>query len=316
MASYVTTTDVYNTVANCLLEPYDNGTAPGLSLGIVTEQDFLNLLQVTLLDFVNRTSLVWQVFTTTINFNQSQYLFPENMNEPKVAFVGGQYIDKMQLLDLDEYQYDWRNQYGVPQFWHLDGLPPKTLEVAVNPNYNGASYAIPVGPSATPPFGITNLFNGAAQGQYTGTVTVTGTAVAWISGAQFDTNWAASYYPAPSINLNGSPYPIGTVTSSTAMSLLVPPGDGTYLYTVNIGNDGNLSIVGTTGLSSITLTLGEVIPVIPDAFASVYLAYGVLARIFSNDSECKDLQRAAYCQSRYQEGCQLATAVSGEINAF
>ena len=314
MAQYTTTTDVYNLVADCLLEPYASGLYPGLSLGIVTLQEFLTLFGVVLEDFVNRTGLQWSIFTQQVNFNQSTYQFPEAINEPKVAFVGGQYVDHATLYDLDDWEYGWQGKMGVPDYWYSDGLPPKTIGVAANPNYSGASYTIPVGPSAPPPYGVNGLFNGATPGQYSGILVVSGTTGTWGSGALFDLNWN-NYYPLPTMTLNGTVYHLASVNSTTGVTFVETPASQSYFWQVNVGNDGNLSIVGTTGLASITYTLGQLIPCVPDSFC-FYLAYGVLARIFSTDGEAKDLQRSYYCNARYLEGISAAAAVSGEMLAI
>lgn len=314
MATTFKVSDTYNTVCSALLEPFQDGLYPGLTLGIVTEAQFLVLFAAVLEDFINRSGLVWSIFTQQIQFGISQYMQPNAMNSAKVAFVGGVYIDHSTLADLDDWKYDWRGKAGTPEYWHSDGLPPKTVEMADMPNYSGASYALanPADPTAQPPYGIYGLFNGTTQGQVTGVLNVAGTAGTWGAGALFDMRWN-NYSPAPNILLNGAAWPIQTVTDAMNLVFAVPPGDGIYNFAVNIGNDGNLTLIGTTGLNSITYTLDEIIPVIPDSFAAVYLAYGVLARIFSNDSECKDLQRAYYCQARYMEGVNAAAAISGEM---
>lgn len=312
MANYTTVEDVINTVSAVILEPYNSGEYPGPSLGIISMNDLLLIFADVLEDFVNRSGLSWSIFSQQINFNTPTYQIPENMNEVKVCFVGGQYIDKADLFSLDDWVYNWQGQMGTPEYWYLDGLPPKTLGVALNPNYTGAGYKIPVGPVPTP-LGISGLFNGATTGQFTGTLTVTGTSGAWVSGNNFDPNWR-NYSPMPSMTINGVAYPL-TFANLTTVDFAIAPGNGTYTWIVNIGQDGNLTMVGTEGLSSITYTLDMLVPVLPDSFASIYIAYGILARIFSMDGESKDLQRSYYCAARYNEGINLAAAVSGQMLA-
>jgi hypothetical protein len=50
---------------------------------------------------------------------------------------------------------------------------------------------------------------------------------------------------------------------------------------------------------------------VPDSF-SHYLVYGVLEQVFSADSECRDLQRAAYCRARWLEAMSLADSIARE----
>jgi hypothetical protein len=90
-----------------------------------------------------------------------------------------------------------------------------------------------------------------------------------------------------------------------------PPPYGVY-WQINPA-DYNLTMVGAQGLTTNVFTdLNALIPVIPDSFC-FYLGYGVLAMIFSTDGEAKDTQRAAYCNSRYQEGVNLGTQISGKM---
>lgn len=310
MAVNYTVQDVYNLVCDACMEPWNSGAAPGLSLGIVTLADFYNYLSLTLEDLIQRTSLTWEVWTTQLLFGQSQYQYPEDINQVKLAFVAGNFVDYADLFDLDNWDYQWRSKLDVPLYWHQDGLPPKTIEVAANPNYSGASYVVDI--TAQPPYGIYGLFNGSTTGQFKSVVTTTGTAVVWVSGALFDVNWN-NYYPPPSITIAGTAYPIQSVTSPTALVLDFTAGNQSSVNAqVNIGQDGNLSIVGTKGLSSITFTLDQVIPVLADVICPA-LSYGILARIWSNDGESKDLQRAAYANARYTEFLNLGAAVAGEM---
>ena len=309
MATSVTVGDIYNTVCDVICEPWLHGTAPGLSLGVLTQAQFLTLFALVLEELVNKTSLIQTIFTQQIVFGTTQYESPTAMNEMNLCFVGGQFIDHSTLFMLDQWQYDWRTKLDTPEYWHEDGLPPKTLELAANPNYSGAGYAIPTGPTPEPPFGVNNLFNGATIGYFTGTCSVTSGTVTWSSGALFDAAWN-NYYPPPNITLSGTAYPIQSVTSATVLVLAVTPADGTYAFIVSITNDGNLTMIGNTGISSITYALGDLVPVLPDSFCWG-LTYGVLARVFSTDGEAKDMQRAAYCNARYQECANAGAAIAG-----
>lgn len=76
--------------------------------------------------------------------------------------------------------------------------------------------------------------------------------------------------------------------------------------------ENNLTTVGSAGPRPLTLTLDDDIPsVIPKSFTA-YLVYGVLYRIFSSDSESKDMQRAHYCGARWLEGIGLGQIIMQE----
>lgn len=380
---------IYDKVTEVLMEPSRGGTAPGLSLGIVTLSQFLQITGEVIEDYSSRLGLVWDIFSQTLLSGISSYDVPEDMNQVKEVYVGGQNIDFSTLFDLDQWEYQWNAKTGTPEYWHQDGLDPKTLGVALTPNYTGASYYAPITftgtvdtagsvatlvsgdefqtswnnytpaptvtinavdytlssvtsaltleitgslgtqtgvafsitiPAAPPPYGIYGLFNGATIGQYSGQLTLTGTAAAWNSGALFDLNWN-NYYPRPNISLSTdqityTAWPVDSITDSTDLVVSVSPGDGTYYFKVSIGNDGNLTMVGPQGLPSIAYTLDSVIPAtIPTSFVPG-IAYGVLARIFGGDSEARDLQRAAYCNARYVEFCNVGAAVAGQLQAI
>lgn len=377
---------VYNQVCRVMMENWEYGAAPGLSLGIVTESQFLDMVGEVIFDYSSRLGLVWEIFSQTLLAGNSSYDVPEDMNQVKEVYVGGQNIDFSTLFELDQWEYQWNAKIGTPEYWHQDGLDPKTLGVALTPNYTGASYYAPetftgtvdtagsvatwdsgdefqtswnnytpaptitinavnyplssvtsaltleitgnLGtqtgvsfsitiPAAPPPYGVYGLFNGSTIGQFSGQLTLTGTAAVWVSGALFDLNWN-NYYPRPNISLSTdqityTAWPVDSITDSTDLVVSVSPGDGAYYWKVGIGNDVNLTVVGPQGLPSITYTLDSVIPAtIPDSFVPG-ISYGVLARIFSGDSEARDLQRAAYCHARYQEFYSAGAAVSGQL---
>ncbi len=58
-------------------------------------------------------------------------------------------------------------------------------------------------------------------------------------------------------------------------------------------------------------TLDDDIGDLPDS-AIPYLAWGVLGKMYGDDSEAKDEQRAKYCVSRYEEGVSIFRAITAE----
>lgn len=302
MATTYTVADTYSLVCDVLLEPYDPTLGPsGLILGIVTLDSFLALFADVCEDFVNRAGLQWTIYTQQLILGTAQYPIPQALNQATLAFVGGVYVEHSTLADLDDWQYDWQGMTGTPEYWHQDGLPPKTIEVAPNPDYQGANYSTDA---------VQGMFNGATIGQFTGFALVAGTSVTWETGPLFDTNW--NNYSGLNFYLDGTAFQIDTVTDQQNLTLTVAPGDALYAWRVGISNDGNLTLVAATGLESITYALTDIVPAIPDS-ACFYLAYGILARLFSTDGECKDMQRSYYCQARYTEGIAALAGISGEM---
>src|SRR3990167_933438 len=68
--------------------------------------------------------------------------------------------------------------------------------------------------------------------------------------------------------------------------------------------DRNLTLVGPQRPASITWALGTTITLVPDT-ALQYLAWGILEKIWDDNSEMKDEFRSGYARTRYTEGVQL-----------
>ncbi len=98
----------------------------------------------------------------------------------------------------------------------------------------------------------------------------------------------------------------------------IPGGQPPYgKYVDGSGNpdffpsERNLTIVGPAAPSKNTWALGDTLDAIEDCFVH-YLAYGILAQIFSADGETKDVARGHYARARYEEGVSLAKALAAE----
>lgn len=74
---------------------------------------------------------------------------------------------------------------------------------------------------------------------------------------------------------------------------------------------GNLTLLGTAKPPLRSYALTDRIDILPDTFLP-YLKYGVLDHIFSRDGETRDVLRQRYCEARYKEGINLASAISTE----
>lgn len=70
-------------------------------------------------------------------------------------------------------------------------------------------------------------------------------------------------------------------------------------------SERNLTIVGPSLPSKTAWAIGDTLDGIPDSFG-IYLGYGVLEQIFNSESELRDVQRALYCHTRYNEGIQVS----------
>ena len=112
----------------------------GLSLGLVNQQQFLDILGVVILDFSQRAGLYKNIFTEMIDAGVQVYTVPDDVMKPELCFVGGRIIEKVTEPDLMTGHFEWRRQWGPPQQWHEDNLAPKRLELFPKPVANGANY--------------------------------------------------------------------------------------------------------------------------------------------------------------------------------
>lgn len=129
----------------------------------------------------------------------------------------------------------------------------------------------------------------------------------WETEQDIPTHWRQDGLPIKTVSLSPIPNYNGT-TYSGVPTATQPVG----VYNQFNPTDNNLTMLGGQGVASNTWTLGQVIPVLPDSF-TLYLAYGILERFFSEDGENKDVARAQYCGQRYLEGINLLRAIAEEI---
>jgi hypothetical protein len=104
-------------------------------------------------------------------------------------------------------------------------------------------------------------------------------------------------------------YGVPSVFSGPAFVETIVPLRGTISEMVPSG--ANLLLVAAIKPLLRTYTLTDYIDVLPASFLP-YVKYGVLARVFGRDGETRDPLRAQYCAARYQEGVNLAAAISTE----
>lgn len=94
----------------------------------------------------------------------------------------------------------------------------------------------------------------------------------------------------------GPPPPFGTFDSPGGTTAPFQPGNR------------NLTMVGSAIPTQEVWGIDDTLAGIPDS-ATPYLVFGILQKIFSADGESRDIQRANYCQKRYEEGISLYRSV-------
>lgn len=124
--------------------------------------------------------------------------------------------------------------------------------------------------------------------------------------------------PVKTIELYPSPNYQGDAMPTSGADVFQSPETGTYFQVGGFfPKMRNLTLTGSqvplnddlTPKTSWTLT--DTITGLPDS-AAVYLSWGVLAKMYSDDSEAKDEQRAQYCAARYDEGVSLFKTIVAE----
>ena len=130
-----TVNDVYEEFCQDVLED------SGLVLGVLTQAAFIDLFNLTLCDFLTQTALVKRIYTQTIFSGVFQYTVPDDIMRVDIAFLAGRYLPYASIPELNATMRNWRRDQGIPSRWYSDGLPPKTIGLALTPNYNG-SYII------------------------------------------------------------------------------------------------------------------------------------------------------------------------------
>ena len=167
-----TARQVYDVVCWHLWE--DNG----LTLGIVTVQQFLDLLNLAIVDFLREGCPVWLIDTQQLFAGQPQYTVPDEMMRVDEAFLGGVYMEMTHASSLPTGSRGWRIEPGIPVAWHADELPIKLVEISPPPAFNGETISGPNEPG--PPhaqqgsFDITDLSSGVIPPDQHGGLTLVG----------------------------------------------------------------------------------------------------------------------------------------------
>lgn len=127
----MTGADLYFEVCEDLFE------SGGLILGIVTQDEFIGILNETLADFLRQTAMISQIQTQSVFAGQGQYPILDSMMRVDNAFVGGVYLEPTSVRELNNNMPRWRTKLDSPRQFHVDELPIKTVELAPVPALSG-----------------------------------------------------------------------------------------------------------------------------------------------------------------------------------
>lgn len=261
--------DVYVQVCDVLLE-----SPAGLSLGLLTEAQFLTLAGETLADLASKTGIVRKIFNTVIGFGVSTYPLDDNLADLQGCIAQGTHIFETSDFMLSNYNDGWSTWMNRPEAYKQDDIDPRSVLLEPIPNVQGNQVVVDSG-----------------SGAY-GTISV-------VTDPN-DFNITASYL---------TPAGYGTIAGAQGNPYLETVNPGYGLIAAMVPSTGNLSKFGTALPDNISdLELASYIELVPDSIVH-YLKYGILAKIFSSDNELRDEQKAAYCASRYEECARLLGAM-------
>ena len=138
----VTVREIYDRICWDLLEDY------ALILGILTDAQFLDYLEEAILEFAQQTQMVKRIFTQMVLNAQPQYIIPDDILQVQYGFIGGVWIERTSLDELQNGEFQWARQSGYPKAWFEDGLPTSRSQLFPIPDYTGTTIV-----AAQPPFG-------------------------------------------------------------------------------------------------------------------------------------------------------------------
>lgn len=121
--------DLYNIFCDDMFEP------GGLRLEIVSDGQFISVLNTTLVDFSKDTAPYCNLYTQQVFQGQAAYPIPNQLMRVDDAFLAGVYVEQTTAQSLSNGTPNWRTEQGLPRLWHGDQLPPKTMELAPIPDY-------------------------------------------------------------------------------------------------------------------------------------------------------------------------------------
>lgn len=115
----------------------------GPVLGIITLSQIIDMVNLTVLDFCQRTCPIALIQTQQVNANQNDYSYPDTLMRVDNAFLGGLNLEPTTVQALQNGPRNWRTTTGLPNRYHLDELPLKTIELVPVPNYTGIAFTPP-----------------------------------------------------------------------------------------------------------------------------------------------------------------------------
>lgn len=268
--------DIYTACADVLLEGN-----PGFSLGLITDEQFWTIAAEVLLDFCGKTGFAKKLLNVELDFGVQTYREPSVLGELQGAMASQSFIYESSDFFLSNANRAWSSalDIGNPESYRQDAIPTKMVQITPAPQSAGNDVICPSGAAG---YGVIGAVAGFTDFTFTCDPS-TPQGYGTIAGA------------------NGNPYLESWMQGWGTIGNLVP-------------STNNLTLQGTALPFNIdSIGPQTFVELVPDSLTP-YLKYGILAAIFQkSDSELKDLQKGAYCASRYQEGINLMAAILCDV---
>jgi hypothetical protein len=321
----------------------ENGSVSGgydWSTGFWSITEIIEYINVISKDFVLRSQIMKLIGAVQAVAGTRQYSeMPYTMQIDRIAFNNNPTY-RTTKVNLDRENPNWRTLSGVPRKYHQDMLPTKQFEMDRAPTSGmvGSGY-FPVGLLGTVRFmssggrQVSDAGIVATQATLTSataafTVGDVGTLVAiagagpakgplmttiatFLSGTQVLLNLNASFTVTnTACSIGGTPYtPTGLLGvpryffGQRARNGILPHGDP-YAGTIRqlLSGNTNFEVLATRLMDNVSGTTDLLR--VPD-FCVLYIKIGVLAKMLRKEGEGQDLDRAKYCEMRYEQGVKL-----------
>lgn len=245
----------------------------GPTLGVITEAEILRYISAAVQDFCQSAGLTRGLFCEQIQVNKTEYIEPAEVTFSQVVFADEGYLQTDGTFDISSQDYDWQNSLdGNPSQVRFDQQAPKRLSLHPPPNWSG------------PFLGLTD-----GNEMY-------GTIAGAAAGASLDFQFDGPGYGVPSGDYDSSCYFAFDPGVFGAISDLCT-------------SDYNVLVIGPNQITTDYASPDDYITEVSQSFC-YYLVYGALSKIFTQNSELKDTERAKYCAARFNEGVKIAQAAN------
>lgn len=248
----------------------------GLLLGLLTEREVIDAIGSVVSDLLFDGAVIRRFQIQQIQFGKIQYEEPDWMLNTEQCLVDESHLWMESTFDTATANPDWLTSLpGRPSTYRMDQQEQKKISIQSAPAFSGP---------------VVDLING--QPFY-------GTLSEQQDGFSIAISSSDPFYGVVS----------GDYDSETYLESQ-PAGFGVIENLVT--SDGNLMSLGPSQPIRDDDQLDDFLADVPNSFL-IYIKYGALARIFTDNSELKDLNRAKYCQQRFEEGCRILAAVNTDL---